>query len=686
MIGRHKLRIWHAALLCAGTAALFSGRAAHAQAHVVRNRYIRIGVNDADSRFTIVNQDGDPLTAQDDNLAVMFQDPATLTDAVKATLFVSSAVSAPAPGLTGIVGDTGTGDVLLPPTYDADGRSIISQWQFPTGAPDTEGIRVVVTQRISLVRDMARIEYRIENRGVGRVIGLRLAADVSDSAILDPATFEAPPGSTAHDTLSNPVFVPKQGLFSFETDFRPALPVGIDRNLVQTPIPFEWYTFAPAFDPFAFWKGVQTPQRFLDPATGKLTTGGFVDAVPPDRVVLAGQGPLVGGAGGGVDPLLPDFFYTVNPQRNILGPVATLGDVTVADFWGPTTLNSGQSRTVVTYIGVGVASHGLAGPQADPVFVGAIETDPQFSPGLANVLIPPLGVVRGVVPDFRLFGFAHNLQSFITVPGVTADLTLPAGLELTPATPNPHVDLGDLEAFSAGAANVEQFTFWSLHATGEKAGILPATVAYRSPLGSTTVCREINVPQGARYRFTGNLRMVSFPFTFQNPDPANALGLPSTDFTIVRWDPNANGGAGAYVPVFALRPGESYWIRTIGPRDVTLVKATPVDIPGGGLGPGSGTFGVNLSPNWNQVADPSPFAVVAKDLRILDPSTGAIVSFDDAVQRRFLLGSLWRFDVDQANYVQLQRDDYLNPGDGIWIFAARPLILLWPAPQGPQVT
>jgi hypothetical protein len=74
--------------------------------------------------------------------------------------------------------------------------------------------------------------------------------------------------------------------------------------------------------------------------------------------------------------------------------------------------------------------------------------------------------------------------------------------------------------------------------------------------------------------------------------------------------------------------------------------------------------------------------VLLRRLQLRDPQTGAVVDYDTAVQRRFLLGSVWRFDRNLGTYVQLSRTDYINPGEGIWIFATRPLFIEWPAPLG----
>src|SRR5205814_6966944 len=120
----------------------------------------------------------------------------------------------------------------------------------------------------------------------------------------------------------------------------------------------------------------------------------------------------------------------------------------------------------------------------------------------------------------------------------------------------------------------------------------------------------------------GHFNMCTFPFTFLDPTPAVALNIaafgPSASVDVLHWVPTANGGAGDYEVVNALVAGESYWIRLNGPATdqfVDLVGATPIDIPGSGLGPAPGTFTIPLRPGWNQVGNPSPYAVPLQQLR-----------------------------------------------------------------------
>jgi hypothetical protein len=652
------VKCWQAGLVLVGAALLLGGQQAEAQNNatiqIVRNRYIRVLENPTELKWTITRLVGDPLTPLDDNLSVLWNDVAQGVPE-RATFLVSSNTAAA--GFTQHLFGTGDGLITQNPTLDPDGRSITSAWQIPTTvAGDAEGRNLQIQQKLSMVRDLVRIEYTIVNLGSPRQVGMRLAVD---------------PSPDNSDLLYFPVFTPGPGgFFVSETDFRPNL---LQQRAGFELLPDEWYQYVDGVNPFTFTKG--------------LLHG--LDATPPNRMVFAGYNPLVGGTvglGSGAGLRMDNFGritntglnnwdYAINPTQNILGLVADNGDPCVALYYGPRPLATGQRWVVVAYIGVGVASHGLAGPGDNPVFVGAAE---------APFAVPLSG---GVPQDVQVYGFAQNLHRDFTVPQTAATVLLPEGLELSPATPDNNVPLGDLDPIDAGAPNEERQTNWTLVSNGQAAGILPINLTIDSPLGSASVRRDINVPQGIRYRIRQDFGMYTFPFTFTNASPDVVLGLASSDFQIIRWNPDSNGGQGAYEPATVIRAGESYWIRLLGVLpfvDVTINGATPINIFGSGLGPFGGTFtpAQPLRPNWNMVGNPSPYAVVLKRLKFQDVQTGQVIDFDTAVTRRFLLGSVWRFDRHIGNYVQISRTDYVNPGEGIWIFATRPMLVNWPAPLG----
>src|SRR4051812_4088880 len=236
-------------LLCVGAGVLLSGRPAHAQivSTVIQNRYIAVAVSSLDGTFAVVNNDGDPLDTRDNFFQIVGNDGSLFFET--ATLYISSATSAVGADTVQIGSVLGT--VERAPFITPDGRTIQFEWRFG-GPGDAEGRNVLVIQRISLVRDLARVEYELRNEGQPKVLGVRLAVDVSDSAVLNDTLSEALPGSLFHDAQSNPVFVPRIGMIRNETDFRNGIPAGIDQRLtpITTPVPKEWYTYAPAFAPF----------------------------------------------------------------------------------------------------------------------------------------------------------------------------------------------------------------------------------------------------------------------------------------------------------------------------------------------------------------------------------------------------------------------------------------------------
>ncbi len=620
MTRRRTRRLWQAALLCCGAAALLAGRPALAQ-QTTNNRYLRTVVDQGSHRFTIIRGDGDPLTNLDDNLNLLFFDQ---EEASKVTILLGSNVSTDADDLEFIYG--ADGEVVADPTLSADGRSITSSWAVPSLVPAAEGRSVIVTQRVSLVRDLVCLEYTIENRGVPRSVGIRVAVDPALTLL------ELTPAASDHDESGLPFFVPKQGFFGFETNFTAGT------------VPDSWFGVDDLTNPTALVRGVLTG----------------LNATRPDRVIFAGHIRLVEDDGG--LSLLPDWDHVVNPFQTLLGLHDNAGDGSVAAFFGPRPLGTLQKRTIRTYIGTTNASHGLAGPVDNPFFVGAAQT-PLSQP-----------MAAGAAADFTLTASAMNLRNTVGVNNVNATIGLPEGLELAPGQ-TLSVLLGSLEPFLPASANAERSVSWTLHANGERTGVLPINVVLSTPAqGTTNVRHEISVPQGTEFRIRTQYQMVTFPFLLADAVPEVVFGIPSSEFDLLIFDPVIN----EYVRADVIEPGRSYWLRRVGGAGditVTLSGATPIDTSLGGTE-------TEILRGWNMVGNASPYAALLQDVLFTDPVTGDVVNFKTALSRRLIRGSVWRYDRFQRKYIALGASDFLSPGEGIWIFADRPLTIQWPAPHG----
>ncbi|MBI3909842.1 MAG: hypothetical protein HY320_02800 [Armatimonadetes bacterium] len=617
-------RTWRAALWIAVAWGCLAAYPASAQTKVIQNGYIKATVQDSDHRWQIVRVEGDPLETRDDSLLITRAD----FTANKVTLWVES-IAEEGGASTGIFGGSG-GTVVLPPTVTPDGQSVVSSWRFPEDTENSEGINILVIQRLTLVRDLVRLEYQVLNQGARRVIGLRVAFD---------------PAADSNNLVTNPFLVPEVGLISREREFTRGF------------IPDQWFAFFPDPSPYSF---VQNVLRGLD-------------TTPPDRLVFGGYTPLIGGTGTGVGPL-PDWDFTPNPGQSLLLPEAAGGNGSVGLYWLPRNFLSGQRRTFVTYLGAGVADHSRS-------------TDILGSVQALSVL--PLTDGRATPDGFRLDTWATNLRSDLSIQDVEAMLELPQLPRVAPLPPVPILELvelpepqellvplGDLDP--AGQGVFERTTDWLLRPTGVAYGDQQVSVIL-SP-GPVQVNRNVVIPHEDRVFLQNVYRMITIPYSFVDDTPEVALGLDADSFQAVRWDPEGL----MYRELEHVRPGESFWVRLLGAtgRVVELQDATPVDIPPGEV------FSTSASPGWNQMGNASPWPVNLQDLKVVRQSTGQMVDFDTALRVGWIRSSIWRFDPNQPGlgYIRLSRTARLQPGDGLWFFVNFDLFILWPPPTGPGVT
>jgi len=195
------------------------------------------------------------------------------------------------------------------------------------------------------------------------------------------------------------------------------------------------------------------------------------------------------------------------------------------------------------------------------------------------------------------------------------------------------------------------------------------------------------VPQGRRYQFKDDWKMVTFPFSYDllQDDPADVFKeldgstpLSTSSYKIVRYNPQIN----QYEEVTQIKAGEGYWVRMQGLGDTFIrlgTQSEPVKL---------GTRDIFTSfivRGWNQVGNPSPYTVKLNEMRFLGAG-GVIISYDQAVSQNFIRGALFRYDIKTGKYVQLSRDDTIAPGAGIWIFANGERTIVWPPPQGPGIS
>lgn len=404
------------------------------------------------------------------------------------------------------------------------------------------------------------------------------------------------------------------------------------------------------------------------------------------KQILRGNGATTPGRLAIVNTLNPGTFTVGGYDYDVDSPQELrISDIGTLVYWDFVSIPARSQRSFVTYLGVGAADHVMSN-----AYIATQNIDPAYkTQGYIGALQTPfaLGLVAGNADtvDFPATAFMQNQYNDSSLPNAFCFLDLPEGLEFSPQEPDPSLrrDLGTLAAVAQGQD--EASGTWRLIANGADAGLLPVTVTYSNGFSdSSRLERMVNVPQGRRYQFSDEWRMVTFPFTYRNlaDDPSVVFGLPPGSFQVVRFNPDI----GAYEQVTQIQAGEGYWVRllTVPPppnntQFVRLNDAIPVD-----LGPAD-TFTSPLRRGWNQAGNPNPYTLTVKDLRFLNTG-GAIITFDQAVAAGFIRSAVFEYNRRTNQYVQLTRDSQVRPGQGIWIFSIGERNIVWPGPEGPELS
>lgn len=510
-----------------------------------------------------------------------------------------------------------------------DGQGFFAPYFFQTGDID-----LTVNQKVQFARDLVRVEVVIRNNsGVTRRVGARM--------LLDPYVDLLGP--------TRSVFFPKtRERVLFESEFR------------GNSIPDEWVVYDDDEGPNPTWvaKNILKGNGATTPA--RLVIGNTLDLFPFVEANTV-------------------YDWTVRPDLEL-----RISDIGALIYWDPVPIAANQTRSFVTYIGMGVASHGMSDAYvASQSQVSLADRGQGF---VAAVQGPPaLPLVNGNsdTVEQTVRAFIQNQFSF-SMPSTFAFIDLPDGLEFASSNPNQPArrDFGSLAAVGTGLD--EGTGNWTIQANGIDAGQLAITVTGGNGFSDTArVTRYINVPQGRRYQFSNDWKMVTFPFSFNalQDDPTQVFKeldgvtpLTPGSFQIVRYNPLVN----SYEAVNQIVAGEGYWVRMtgVGTTDVRLgSQSQPIKL---------GTRDVFTSAmlrGWNQVGNPSPYTVRLRELRFLGTG-GIIVGYDTAISSGLIRPGIFQYNWKTGAYEQLTRDSLVKPGQGIWIFANSERNVVWPPPQG----
>ncbi|MBM3459709.1 MAG: hypothetical protein FJX77_14400, partial [Armatimonadetes bacterium] len=425
----------------------------------LENRYLTLWAyegTDEDSKFSLWTNIGDPLNPGDDQFFVVDRTVAPPAAAAPwgSRVFCSdrgeAAQDRPYGNIVTVrMDDPANPGAFLDQVFPDDGAAQfapprvllpLSQGYFSPYLFDSGNIKI--TQKLTLIRDLLRVEYEIVNQGgTARRVGIRLLQN------------------PYFDNLS--VFVPstRQRIFK-EVDF--GIATGTGANPPRRPdfptIPPEMQVFSQddALNPAFNVKCV-----FTGPGITSPTRVAIVDALK-------------------VYPTDGQWDYSV-----AFGQELRISDIGFLIYWDPVLVPAGQRRSFVNYVGMAAATQAvsnafllgqnLADNNETQGYVAAVQT-PEATPlvnGNADVQVAadPAGTPIPITVD----AYMHSLYHRAGISSAFAFLDIPDGLQFITTAPDQSLrqDIGALEPVSAFGGGVdERQVQWTLQANGIEAGLL----------------------------------------------------------------------------------------------------------------------------------------------------------------------------------------------------------------------
>lgn len=399
-----------------------------------------------------------------------------------------------------------------------------------------------------------------------------------------------------------------------------------------------------------YWRGFSTNGA----TNGAVLAGTMADTLVtrPDRVTFGSPTNVTGSL----------WNFTADPTDSF---VSGAGDVASGVYFNPRSYAAGESRTITTIYGRNHSTIDFDTPF--PAGVDApfsVKYDPSQPAG--QQLTPNPMAVTGFVFNPRTFGLTN----------VVATISLPSGLALATGETTSKT-IGDV------SSNNEGSTTWQVVPTGGAVGNQTISVSFTAGPGTQgkVVTRTIELPSLPAHNFPGGIQMVSFPYTFADPTPSVALGLPVINFDLLRWNPVQS----IYEPVSRILPGEGYWLRLQSGQTINLQGAQPVTVT-------SSAFEIKLLEGWQQIGNPFLYSVNWADVQVIntditDPNALVPVSVAQAAANGWILSTIYRYDPVAGEYVynsDISMD--LVPFEGYWVRSFRPNIsLLIPPTNGRAV-
>lgn len=530
------------------------------------------------------------------------------------------------------------------------------------------GSEILTEIRIHLVRDMVRYEYRITNRGTAtEKVGFQQMGDVETG---DPIFRTADEGGYYGPYDNNCfAFVPSIGAAKPITSQRAMMFGGAEvikgKSVLRPAVP-AWVDYL---------DDVAAP---LNVARNVLS---LEDATKPDFLAIGEYNDLYH------KNLWLPTDYKPDSMHGIL-------DMAWSLCWDQKDLRPGETRTIVTYYGVGAASSRwtyLVGKNVVPDSAVAAVQAPRSLRYNSTAIMP--GDAEIAPSQFSVKAWVYNLA---TDPGpydltdTTATISLPPGLELVTGVP------GNSERKEIGlvVGNTESDPVeWQVRATGEYSGELPIYVSFvdnSTAPGSThwqqTVVRKIFVPAVKRGLFRYGWQLMHVPFNFNDYRVHKVFGLTGA-YGAKYWDPKRNN----YMQVDQVKPGQGFWInvgiQNWGDSQPFFLDQLTAAIVGEAPGTGSQTVtqSIPLLKGWNMIGNPFVYPMYWGQALVWSATQGGqTVTLDEALRNRWLSTTLFSYNPDKGAYdTSSSRETLLDPWKGYWVYVYQPITLILRAPTFP---